>query len=135
MMLRDVPVLCMSVEPVIRFNPRAEEALRTWSQWMRGPEAPDGLPSEGCGGVENYKSLDRDSDAAYERLDFWIAETTNTVIEDIGERNPAQKAALYRAYDVVAAFQFPRGNYEKLLADAKVAVLVGLRRRGVWLGE
>ncbi len=129
----------MLAEPILMKVPpyaeRLEQHLQTWAEWMRGPEVPDGLPSEGCGGVENYKSLDRDSDSAYEKLDFWIAETTNVVIEDIGIQHPAQKAALYRAYSVLAAFRFPRDNYLDSLDAAKQGVLIGLRKRGVWLGE
>lgn len=108
--------------------------LQTWAAWLRGPDLPDGLPTEACAG-ENYASLDHDTDGAYERLDHWIAENVQAVVEGIGERSPAQKAALYRAYDVVAVFRFPRGNYAEVLEEAKVAVRVGLRRRGVWLGE
>jgi hypothetical protein len=123
----------MRIQPLM--GNRLEQHLRTWADWMRGPDRPDGLPTEASGGVENYSTIDRDSDSSYEKLDFWIAETTNTVIEDIGNRNPAQKAALYRAYDIVSHFRFPRGNYLELLDAAKLAVSVGLRRRGVWLGE
>jgi hypothetical protein len=120
-------------EPI--YELRLEQHLQTWAAWMRGPEVPDGLPTEACGGMDNYSTIDRDSDAAYEKLDFWVAETVNTVINDIGERHPAQKAALYRAYEVVAAFRFPRDSYEAVLSEARQNVLMGLRRRGVWLGE
>lgn len=111
-----------------------ERHLTTWCAWKHGWYGPDGLPSESCAG-ENYQSLDRDSEAAYDKLDSWIAETCQVVIDDIGNRYPAQKAALYRAYDIVSAFRFPRDNYEILLQAAKGNVLQGLRRRGVWLGE
>lgn len=129
-------VLAICVQPVARPAPnhRLEQHLKTWAAWLRTPEGPDGYPSEGCVG-ENYKSLDRDSDGAYERLDHWIAEAVQAVVEDMGRRNPAQKAALYRAYDIVSVFRFQRGNYTDVLDEAKLAVAVGLRRRGVWLGE
>ena len=133
MLVADLPLMAINVIPV--YENRLEQHLRTWADWMKGPVSPDGLPSEACGGFENYQTIDRDSDAAYERLDFWIAETTNTVINDIGARHPAQKAALYRAYGVLAAFRFPRDNYEQTLAEARQNVLIGLRKRGVWLGQ
>jgi hypothetical protein len=111
-----------------------ERHLVTWCAWKHGWYGPDGLPS-GSMVAENYSTIDRESDAAYDRLDAWIAETCDVVIESIGQAHPAQKAALYRCYDIVSAFRFPRGNYAELLVQAKSNVLLGLRKRGVWLGE
>lgn len=108
--------------------------LDTWCAWKHGWSGPDGYPDQ-AQGLENYTTIDHGSERAYEKLDAWIAETVQVVIDGIGERHPAQKAALYRAYDIVAAFQFPRGNYEGLLRAAKANVTIGLRRRQVWLGE
>lgn len=128
-----VPI-SITIQPISTAQEWVERHLVTWCAWKHGWYGPDGLPSESCAG-ENYQSLDRESEKAYEKLDFWIAETCQVVIDDIGKRNPAQKAALYRAYDVVAAFQFPRGNYQELLREAKAGVFLGLKRRSVWLGD
>lgn len=132
MLMVEGPLRAIQVLPV---HSRVDQALKAWANYMRSKEGPDGLPEQACGGIENYSTLDRDSDGAYERLDIWTAEHTQEVIEDIGKRSPAQKAALYRAYDISAVFRFPRDNYKELLVEAKIAVAIGLRRRGVWLGE
>lgn len=131
MILAETPILAMTIVPR---SDRLEQHLRTWADWLSAPDGPDGLPCEACVG-ENYQSLDRESDGAYERLDHWIAENVQAVVEGIGERAPAQKAALYRAYGIVSVFRFPRGNYEDVLREAKTSVAIGLRRRGVWLGD
>ncbi len=47
-----------------------ERCLDNWSRWMRGTEAPDGLPQEACVG-ENYTTYDAHSEQAYDKLDIW----------------------------------------------------------------
>lgn len=111
-----------------------ERHLVTWCSWKHGWYGPKGH-AEGSLVVENYSTIDRDSDAAYERLDEWVALACEAVINGIGNQHPTQKAALYRAYEITSAFRFPRDNYEAVLAQAKLSVQAGLRRRGVWLGE
>lgn len=111
-----------------------ERHLVTWRSWKHGWYGPKGY-ADGSLVVENYSTIDRDSDAAYERLDEWIALTCEAVINGLGNQHPAQKAALYRAYDITATFRFPRDNYQAVLTQAKASVQDGLRRRGVWLGE
>lgn len=108
--------------------------LQTWARSMSGDNLPRGCPRQACVG-ENYSSLDLDNVAAYEHLDADIARRTGAVIDDIGIRHPAQKAAIYRAYGVAAVFRFPRENYAQILDAAKENVKLGLRKRGVWLGE
>ena len=102
---------------------------------MNQDALPDGVPHEACGGIENYSSVDLDNDNAYAALDSDLANRTNAVIEDIGVRHPAQHAALYRAFGLVSVFRFPRDNYAQVLESAKENVKIGLRIRGVWLGE
>lgn len=126
--------MLMTELPATTVEEWTERHLVTWCAWKHGWYGPAGLP-EGSLLFENYSTIDRDSDAAYARLDYWIAETVQVVMDDIGERNPAMKAALYRAYDIVAAFRFKRGNYQQLLCDGRRQVYLGLRRRGVWCGE
>jgi hypothetical protein len=108
--------------------------LDAWAEWMRQGSLPQGLPSRAAVG-ENYATMDWDTDRLYGALDSDIAIKTATVIDDIGRRHPAQKAALYRAYSILAVYQFPRDNYIETLEIGKSNVLIGLRKRGVWLGE
>jgi hypothetical protein len=111
-----------------------DQYLTQWCAAKHGWYGPKGLPEESQV-FENYSTIDRDSDAAYEKLDAWIVGIVDVVVDDIGKRNPAQKAALYKAYDIVSVYVFLRGNYDELLKEAKAQVQRGLRMRGVWLGE
>jgi hypothetical protein len=131
MMVIDVPVLAMTAEPVRIAQHGVERCLRVWVSYMHGDEKPEGLPAKACGGVTNYTSMDLDNIAAYENLDTAIAEHTNAVIESLP---PAQKCAVHHIY-LHAFFRFPRDNVHELLENAKHALEIGLRRRGVWLGE
>jgi hypothetical protein len=121
-------------EPVTTADYWRDRHLETWAAWKHAPDGPDGLPTEGCVG-ENYTSVDLDSDIAFEKLDSWIAMAVDAVVSDIGERHPTQRAALEQAYGIASLYRFPRENYDGLLAMAKAGVTVGLRRRGVWMGE
>lgn len=108
-----------------------ERHLDVWCAWKHGWVLPQGLP-DSSQILENYTTIDRDSERAYEELDAWIAQQVQLVIDGLV---PAQKAALYRAYNIVNVYVFPRGNYGETLAVAKGRVLLGLRRRSVWCGE
>lgn len=137
MIMAELPLIAMVKIPLAGLTiaeQMTERHLDTWCAWKHGWSGPRGYPGEALVG-ENYTTLDHNSERAYEKLDGWVAMQVELVIDGIGQRNPAQKAALYRAYDVVAAFQFPRGNYAELLKAAKVEVMAGLKRRSVWLGE
>lgn len=105
--------------------------LCNWRDWMHRGELPEGLPDEACGGIDNYTSYDDNNERAYEKLDAWAAEITHLVVQGLDD---AQKAAIYHAY-VNAVYRFMRGNYDSLLASARLNVQAGLRRRGIWLGE
>ncbi len=98
---------------------------------MHRGELPDGMPSEGCGGVENFTTYDNNSERAYAALDAWAAETTHAVINGL---SPVERVAIYRAY-VDAVYRFWREEYEVVLCRAKANVQAGLKRRGIWLGE
>lgn len=105
-----------------------ETILEIWARWMRSGGGPDGLPSRACVG-EGYSTLDHDSDGANERLDKWLAIACGTVIAGLA---PAQRCALHRQY-LEAVYRFK--DFEASLTRAKVNVAIGLRRRGVWLGD
>lgn len=105
--------------------------LGNWSDWMRRGELPEGMPDQASGGAENYTNYDADSERAYSALDMWAADTTNAVVHGLQGH---ETAAIYHAY-LDAVYRFMRGNYEEILMHAKDNVQVGLRRRGVWLGE
>lgn len=108
--------------------------LQTWAAWMRRDSLRLGLPKKAAVG-ENYTSLDLDNEIAYDSLDDDTAVRVNAVIDDVGQRHPAQKAAIYRDTGLIAVFRFPRDNYADTLDAARQNVLIGLRRRGVWCGE
>jgi hypothetical protein len=107
--------------------------LQTWADWMHSAELPEGLPSDSCSGlVQNYLTLDWDSTEALETLDTGIARAVDAAVNDL---SPAHRAAIYRRYGIFSVFRFPRENYAVLLADARERILVGLRRRGIWIGQ
>lgn len=107
-----------------------ESHLSNWVRWMRGSEAPEGLPDRACGGVRGFTILG-DSEQAYDKMDATLAEATNAAIEGLV---PAERAAIYREYGVCAVYRFPRDNYQDILAAGRQHVLESLRRRGVWCG-
>ncbi len=104
-----------------------ERCLDNWSRWMRGTEAPDGLPQEACVG-ENYTTYDAHSEQAYDKLDIWLAETTNAAIEGL---EASEQASIYARYLGLSVAFWRGGNY---LDSAKEHLADSLRRRGVWLG-
>lgn len=107
--------------------------LQNWADWMHQKDLPDGYPHNSCCGiVQNFTTVDLDNDYTYDHLDTDLAHRTNAVIDSLP---PAQRAAVYRKYGVTAAFRFERDNYADLLVLARAAILIGLRRRGVWLGQ
>jgi hypothetical protein len=103
--------------------------LDNWARWMRQNEGPEGLPSTASGGlVGNKYSWDPDASPAYAKLDSWLAEHADEAIKAL---SPAERAALYHAYDLTAVWHFPRGNYDELIGSARAKVRDTLLRRGV----
>lgn len=102
--------------------------LDNWARWMREKDGPEGLPEKASGGLMGYSGMDRDSDGAYARNDAWLAEHADAAISDLV---PAQRAAIYTAYDLAAVWRFPRDNYEEILALARAKIRATLLRRGV----
>lgn len=128
MMLRDVPVLCMSVERPAQAA--VERMLRNWVTFMHGEAKPAGYPQRACGGVTGYTSLDLDNVAAYENLDRELAEKTDAVIAGL---SPAEQCAIHHVY-LHAVFRFQRETLDYVLDRAKQKIEIGLRKRDVWLG-
>lgn len=109
-----------------------KEHMRTWAAWM----LRDRQEKVRAGSVgECYTSMDNARERSYAKLDTWIAKRVDDTVNDVGERFPSQKAALYHHHGIVSVFHFLRENQKDLLAIAKRNVIAGLIRRGVWMGE
>jgi len=104
--------------------------LTNWAKWLSYGGLPEGLPDKASGGLENYTSLDRDSDGEYEKLDERLAEITDVVVSELDE---PYKAVIKHAYGIVRHVAVWR--YDAVLAQGKLMVQIGLSKRNVWLGE
>lgn len=129
MMVRDVPVLMMSVEPLRPAQAAVERLLRNWVRYMHADEGPEGCPSQACGGMTNYTSLDLDNVAAFENLDRVLAEKTDAVIAGL---TLVEQSAVHNHY-LHAVYRF-REPQDVVLERARLKIEIGLRARDVWLG-
>lgn len=100
--------------------------LENWARWMQAHDGPEGLPSKASGGLKAFTTMENDS--TYARLDTWLAEHTDAAVKAL---TPAERAALYHAYDLTSVWRFPRDNFDDLLASARSQVRATLLRRGV----
>lgn len=105
--------------------------LENWARWMSGGARPQGLPRSASGGLSNYTTLDVNNERAYGKLDAWAASATNAAIDDL---KPIEQCAISNAY-LCSVWRFRNVNQADVLASAKRNVVIGLRRRGIWLGE
>ena len=109
-----------------------EKLLTNWCAWMRAPDLPDGAPDRGCGGVVGFAMYGNFDDMC-DSMDVRLAETTNSIIDDLPT---LEQMAIYRHYDIIAVFAWSRaGVYERTLERAKTLVGDGLAARGVYLGD
>lgn len=102
-----------------------ERHLYTWARWMRRGELTEGFADHCSGGLQGFTHMDMD--AAYERLDAWIAAAVDACMEELP---PAEWAAVRNRHGL-AVFEFPRDNEAELYASAKKRLIPMLRRRNV----
>lgn len=122
--------LMMMVEPLRPAQEAVERMLRNWVRYMHADEGPEGCPSQACGGLTNYTSLDLDNVAAFENLDRVLAEKTDAVIAGLSS---VEQCAIHHAY-LHAVYRFNREPLDVVLQRAKLRIEIGLRARDVWLG-
>ena len=102
--------------------------LQNWVAWQHNSIGIDDSTTSQV--AENYSST-IDFDEACHRMDKRVGAITDVVINDL---EPAEKCAIHHAY-LQAVYRFNRETLEMALSRAKLKVQVGLRRKGVWLGE
>lgn len=108
--------------------------LENWARHETAIDLPEGAPSEACGGIEGYTSLDLDNELAYDRMTVELAQQTGLVIAALPE---AEKNAIRHRYLPNVQFDFWRHTsaFGVALASAKELVQQGLRRRAIYLGD
>lgn len=102
--------------------------LTDWAEWMRGYSPNLGYPvrvpilSTGMGSTSFEELLDQVDNQSMRAIDA-----------SVDSLPPANKAAIYRRYEICAVWRFPRPDYtyEQALQDAHERLTVTLRRKGV----
>lgn len=108
--------------------------LTEWAEWMRAYSPNLGYPvrvpilSTGMAGIAGSSF-----DDLLDQVDNQVMRSIDASIDSL---TPAQKAAIYRKYEICAVWRFPRPGYtyEQALSDGHVALLVTLKRKGVIIG-
>jgi hypothetical protein len=103
--------------------------LENWARFQREGGLPKGAPDHASGGAKGF--LNMDFDGMCERMDGDLASITGVVVAQL---QPIERCALHHVY-LEAVYQFRREGLDTVLQRAKRNVEVGLRKRGVWLGE
>lgn len=106
---------------------RLDMHLETWALWMRSEQPARGYPRKSCGFVGGGYNTDFDS--MCEAADVRVAQIVNALVDGL---EPIQRMALHRRY-LRAVYRFK--DYPERLLEARERVRIGLRKRGVWLGE
>ena len=104
--------------------------LEDWARLMRTDEPVKGFP-RAVPGLSNGGTSKTFEDMCDE-CDFRIAKTTKAIVEDLAA---SEQCALHNAYGLASVWRFNREPYSVVLERAKQNVGIGLRKRGVWLGE
>lgn len=122
--------VALRVDPVDPVDPVEQMRLRMgrlhalmdeWVVWCRRDVPRVGFPSHsaliiGAAGCPQERAVSA------------RAELVDAVVEDLV---PIHRAAVMRRYGVAAVWRFPRDNYAVVLEAALLALIVGLRRKGV----
>jgi hypothetical protein len=96
---------------------------------MRSGGLPDGFPHQTPGTV-NW-TINSDFDNMCDAADRTLAAVTNAVIRDLV---PAQSCAIHHEY-LNAVYRFSeRYPFHRAIEDAKENLVLGLKRKGLWLG-
>lgn len=103
--------------------------LADWARLMRTDEPVKGFP-RAVPGLSNG-GASKSFDDLVEECDMRIARITKAIVEDLAA---PQQCALHNAYGLANVWRF-RGSVAEVLELAKLNVGIGLRKRGVWLGE
>jgi len=104
-----------------------ERHLVTWARWMRSGEWVAGHSHSSA--VISSGGASEHFDDMLEATERRIAKVTDSVIADLAND---QRAAIHHAY-LHAVYRLK--NYMETLEAGRQAVALGLRRRGVWMGE
>lgn len=114
-----------------RMMRRLRGLLQEWADWCRSYRPRLGFPG---GSVCESGDATRTASKTFEDLCADCDRTINRTVEAaIDDLTPAQRAAVYRCYEVAAVFRFPRDNYAEQLDQAHAALCVTLPKRGVML--
>lgn len=101
--------------------------LTDWAEWMRH------VPRIGFNSRVPILSTGMCSTSFEELLEQVDGVAMKAIDASIDSLQPAQKAAIYRRYEICAVWRFPRPGYtyEQALSDAHDALVITLRRKGI----
>ena len=106
---------------------RLDMHLETWAAWMHSEQPARGYPRKSCGFVGG--GYNTDFDTMVEAADMRVAQIVNALVDGL---EPILRLALHRRY-LHAVYRFK--DYPERLLEARETIRMGLRKRGVWLGE
>lgn len=107
---------------------RLQILLEDWASWMGGYSGARGFSNHSVG-LEPDRRVSGDTwDDVMDKVDHWVCQMVDSAVDDLP---PGQGAAINQRYGVTAVFRFPRGNYDDLLAEAHVTLLMTLPKKGV----
>lgn len=101
--------------------------LTDWAEWMRH------VPGIGYASRVPVFATGMGSSTFEELLEQGDGQAMRAVDASVASLPPANKAAIYRRYEICAVWRFPRPDYtyEQALQDAHEQLTVTLRRKGV----
>ena len=109
---------------------RVEWHLENWRRYQAPGKRIDDRLCNGHSGTPEWSGSTHFEDMEDE-CDLAAAQAVDAIIDDLHAAHPAQCAALYHAY-LYAVFRFHSISYARALGDAKLAVGVGLVRKGIY---
>lgn len=105
--------------------------LTDWAEWMRSYYPNIGYPTR-----VPLLSTGMWSSSFEELLDQVDKQSMRAIDASVDSLQPANKAAIYRRYEICSVWRYPRPNYtyEMALSDAHDQLMITLKRKGVIIG-